>query len=73
MDTTDQMTSLVSSHLISGDQTLDIGNRLCKQIGPTPFPGDQQTQMLACGTERLLLTITLQLFHSGNPPCSSQN
>lgn len=67
-DTTNQMTSLVSSHLISGNHTLNSGNGLCKQIGPGPFPGDQSTQMLASSIKWPLLTICLQAFHNRKPP-----
>lgn len=37
MDTTNQMTSLVSLHLISGNRTLHSGNCLYKQIEPGYF------------------------------------
>lgn len=67
MDTTNEMTSLVSPHLISGNHTLNSGNGLCKQIGPGPFPGDQSTQMLASSIERPLLMICPQAFHNRKP------
>lgn len=37
MDTIDQMTGLVSLHLISGNQILYSSNGLYKQIGPDHF------------------------------------
>lgn len=37
MDTTNQMTNLVSLHLISGNPTLNSCNGLYKQIGPGHF------------------------------------
>lgn len=37
MNTTNQMTSHVSLHLISGNHTLHSGNRLYKQIEPGYF------------------------------------
>lgn len=37
MDAINQMTGLVSLHLISGNQTLNSSNGLYKQIGPDHF------------------------------------
>lgn len=73
MDTTNQMTSLVSPHLISGNHTLNSGNGLCKQIGPGPFPGNQSTQMRHPAEKDLHLPYASSPSTVEIQPCLSPN